>query len=112
MTIWFGADESPVVGIRVRGIGHAKLDCQIRLGRLVRWGVVPIQAGYLATACPHIENAGLKLESVTERISHVSKGMVIGQDPEPYGKASPGFPVTLIIAFLFAIIYHKCFGTR
>lgn len=45
-----------------------------------------------------IEEAGLKLESVTERVSPTPVGIVIGQDPEPYGKASPRFPVTLIVS--------------
>ena len=45
-----------------------------------------------------IEEVGLKLESVVERVSRTPAGIVIGQDPEPYGRASPGFPVTLIVA--------------
>lgn len=45
-----------------------------------------------------IEEAGLKMQSVTEKVSRIPVGVVIGQDPEPYGKASLGFPVTLIIA--------------
>ena len=45
-----------------------------------------------------IEEAGLKLESVVKRVSRTPAGIVIDQDPEPYGRASPGFPVTLIVA--------------
>lgn len=50
------------------------------------------------TAIKAIDEAGLKLESVTERVSGTPAGIIIGQDPEPYGKASLGFPITLIVA--------------